>query len=64
MDKFIRNFQRDAAGTWRCISAATLDLPTGRIQVTPGSVFARGTTFMGIDLAQMLEGQHAQEQKL
>jgi hypothetical protein len=34
---------------------ASLDLPSGRIQVAPGTRFTRGTMFMGIDLAAMLD---------
>ena len=52
---FIKSFVRDAAGAWRCIHPATLDLPTGRIQINPGSVFVKGTRFMNVDLAQLLE---------
>jgi hypothetical protein len=52
---FIKSFVRDATGAWRCIHPATLDLPSGRIQVNPGSVFVKGTQFMNIDLAQLLD---------
>jgi hypothetical protein len=41
---------------------ATLDLPTGRIQVAPGTRFTRGTTFMGIDLAKLLDEFHDSRQ--
>jgi hypothetical protein len=51
---FIKHFVREPNG-WRCIESATLDLPGGRIQVTPGSVFVRGTSFMNTDLAKMLD---------
>jgi hypothetical protein len=37
---------------------ATLDLPTGRIQVAIGTRFTVGTMFMGIDVAQLLDEQH------
>ena len=58
MDKFIRNFVRDAEGTWRCIQPAELQFDSGRIQVAPGTTFTRGTMFMGIDLASLLEDHH------
>jgi hypothetical protein len=55
---FIKSFVRDAAGAWRCVHSATLDLPSGRIQVNPGSVFVKGTRFMNVDLAQLLDEQY------
>jgi hypothetical protein len=55
MQRFIQGFVREPSGAWRCVHASTLDLPTGRIQVAPGSVFMRGTRFMNIDLAELLE---------
>ena len=64
MEQFIKKFERDAKGVWRCVAPATLELPTGKIHVTPGTVLTRGTTFMGLDVAQMLEGQHALQQRL
>ncbi len=57
MRDFIRAFVRDEYGAWRCIEPAELDLPGGRIQVTPGSVFVRGTRFMNVDLAELLDRQ-------
>ena len=37
------------------MTAGTVTGPTGRIQVTPGSRFYRGTSFMGFDLAAWLD---------
>jgi hypothetical protein len=48
-------FQRNVDGSWTCVAPATLDGPNGRIQVTPGSTFARGMIFMGVDIAALLE---------
>ena len=58
MHDFIKAFLRDGHGAWRCIAPASIDLPSGRIQVVPGSVFVRGTRFMNVDLAVLLEEQH------
>jgi len=58
MEKFIGHFVREAHGVWRCVESATLDLPSGRIQVTPGATFTRGTTFMNVELALLLELQY------
>ena len=58
MQNFIRHFQRLAPGVWACIEPADLMLPQGRIQVAPGTQFTRGTTFMGVDIAKLLDEQY------
>ena len=63
MRSFIRCFVREDQGAWRCIAPANLDLPSGRIQVTPGSVFVRGTEFMNVDVARLLEEQYEKDLK-
>jgi hypothetical protein len=55
MDQFIKHFRRNADGSWTCLTPATLNGPNGRIQVTAGSRFYRGTMFMGFDLAEWLD---------
>ena len=57
MKEFIKNFERESYG-WRCVAPATLNLPGGRIQVSPGSVFVRGARFMNVDIAKLLDEQH------
>jgi hypothetical protein len=59
LQDFIKHFVRDAFGAWRCIEPAELDLPQGRVQVTPGTVFTRGTKFMNVDVAELLDEQAA-----
>jgi hypothetical protein len=54
---FIKCFVRDAFGAWRCVAPGTLELPTGRVQVTPGMVFVQGRRFMNVDLAALLDEQ-------
>jgi hypothetical protein len=52
----MRSFVREQGGmAWLCIEAAELTLPTGRIQVAVGTRFTRGTRYMGVDLASLLE---------
>lgn len=63
MQNFIKHFVREGNGLWRCFESATLDTPAGRIQVTPGTQFARGTKFMNFDIADALEQQYQQDQK-
>lgn len=63
MHNFIRNFKRDSAGRWTCVQPATLETRAGRIQVTPGTTFTRGTYFMNCDLAAMLDEQRAKDDR-
>ena len=58
MDKFIEHFVRRSDGVWECASFVEWSGPTGRIQVTPGSCFTRGTNFMGVDLAHWLDQEY------
>ena len=60
MEAFFRAFRQNADGSWACVTAATYEGPHGRIQVTPGSTFTRGTMFMNVDLARMLD-EYARE---
>ena len=62
MQNFIKHFRRDPIGVWVCVSEAELMLPEGRIQVTVGSRFAKGTKFMNVDLAALLEAQYRKVQ--
>ena len=53
--EFGKHFCKNADGSWTCNEPATLMTPKGRIQVTAGSKFYPGTSFMGFDLAAWLE---------
>lgn len=61
MEQFIKHFRREG-DVWICVEPAELNLPQGRVQVTPGSRFTRGTKFMNIELAALLEEQYAKKQ--
>ena len=63
MDKFIKHFRREEAGIWVCVSAATLQLPEGRIQVAEGTRFTLGTMFMNLEIAALLEAEYAKAQE-
>jgi hypothetical protein len=43
------------------VEAATLEIEGRRIQVAPGTRVALGDSFMGVDLACMLEEQAAKD---
>ena len=56
MERFARNFEREAEGVYRCKTPAVFLLPNGhKIEVAPRTVLSAGTSFMGIDLATLLE---------
>ena len=55
MHNFIKCFRREKYGVWRCVESGSLLLPTGRIQVTPDHVFMRGTSFMNVEVAKLLD---------
>lgn len=62
MQEFIKHFRREAAGIWVCISAAGVQLQQVRIEVAPGTRFQRGTKFMNLDIAALLDEQYARDQ--
>ena len=55
MQNFYRSFLREKYGGWLCTEPAELELPSGRIQVAVGTRFTRGTRYMGVDVATLLE---------
>ena len=57
MNHFVKHFRREPGGSWTCVTPTEFMGPNGRIQVTPGSRFAPGTRFMGVDLAAWLDEQ-------
>ena len=61
MEVFLRSFARNPDGSWTCLAPATVLHPRGRIQVTQGTCFFPGTSFMDIDLAAWLEAQFGQK---
>jgi hypothetical protein len=63
MSEFIRHFTRDERGRWTCVTQAEVIAPAGRIQVTPGTTFARGTMFMNFDIAAALDEQYETERR-
>jgi hypothetical protein len=63
MDQFITHFVRVGPGTWTCVESGEYYGPHGRVQVTVGSSFSQGTTFMGFDLARALEDHYEKERK-
>ena len=54
----MQHFIRDGLGRWTCVEPTTIELPTGRIEVAPGTRLVRGTKFMGVDLAELLDKEY------
>jgi hypothetical protein len=62
MHRFRTNFVRESEGVWRCSESTTLLLPNGhKIEVAPGTVLTRGTSFMGVELARLLDEAHGED---
>ena len=55
MQSFIKHFVRVGPGMWTCVRDGEYNGPQGRIQVTVGTTVTKGTSFMGVDLAAILE---------
>jgi hypothetical protein len=61
MQDFIKNFQRDPDGSWRCIAACEIRHVLGRIQVAHGTRFMPGTIFMAVDIVDLLERERERQ---
>ena len=58
MQNFIMSFVREPGGIWVCVAPAELETVKGRrVKVPPGTRFAPGTSFMGVDVVERLEGE-------
>jgi hypothetical protein len=58
---FVKHFIRDGIGRWNCVEPAVVDLPVGHIEVAPGTRLVRGTNFMGVDVAKLLDDEYNKE---
>lgn len=58
MENVIKHFVRVQAGKWTCVRQVEFYGPNGRIQVSIGTTFTRGTNFMGADVARWLDAQY------
>jgi len=62
MQDLARYFVREKIGVWICVEPAELNVPAGRLQVAVGTRSVRGTQFMGVDLAELLEEHYRRNQ--
>jgi hypothetical protein len=63
MDDFVKDFVCVAPGVWTALYDGELTGPNGRIQVIGGSTFRRGTSFMGVDLAALLDAANERKSR-
>jgi len=63
MESLIGHFVREGEGAWACVKPATLEIGNGRIQVTPGTRLRRGTKYMGVDLARLLDEHYERSRR-
>jgi hypothetical protein len=59
MQDYIKHFVRESEGVWVCVEPAELHISRRRIQIAAGTRFTVGGTFMGVELARLLEEEHA-----
>jgi hypothetical protein len=57
----IGTFRRNRDGSWTCVAPVSFEGPIGRIRLSPGSSFAKGALFKGVDIAAFLSVQAALE---
>ena len=48
-------FKKNPNGSWTCIKPVTIKGPKGEIGIGVGMTFTRGVSFMGINLAELLD---------
>ena len=63
METVIRHFVRIGPGRWTCVRSGEFNGPTGRFQVAIGTTLCAGTTFMGMDMARLLEEQYQKKNR-
>jgi len=49
------SFKKNQDGSWTSIKAVEIQGPSGSIKIGPGMTFNRGVSFMGLDLAKLLD---------
>jgi hypothetical protein len=57
VDYYFTSFRREKDGIWICVEPVTIRHPAGRMEVVPGSSFKKGTVYMGVDVAALLDEQ-------
>ena len=55
------SFEKDTEGNWTCVEACSIEINDKEVVFTEGQTFAKGTPFMGIDVAEWLEGESSKK---
>ena len=52
----VEEYERKPDGSWVCVKNSDITTKTGRImRIAPGTIFRKGGTFQGIDIAGTLD---------
>lgn len=51
----VESFKRDDDGNWTCTQACSLTIDQKELRFSEGLTFAKGTPYMGVDIADWLE---------
>ena len=52
----IEEFEKKPDGSWVCVANSDITMKTGKIiRVAPGTVFRKGTMFVGINMVEELD---------
>jgi hypothetical protein len=51
----LRSFERQPNGMWACARSVKITGPAGEMSIGPGMSFSRGASFMGVNLAEILD---------
>ena len=62
MQHLLRHFVGEGPGRWTCVEGVDVHTPAGRMQVTAGTRFVRGTKFMNFDVAAALDQEYSEAQ--
>jgi len=63
MRDFVKCFRRESAGHWVCTKPCEIELAGGRVQVAAGTRFTKGTRFMDVDIADLLDDEYGKKKR-
>jgi hypothetical protein len=58
MKDSIKHFKRERPGVWTCLTPVTI----AGVAIPSGARILAGTAMSGVDVGQLLEAQHAEDQ--
>ncbi|MFC2012438.1 hypothetical protein ACFLVU_04845 [Chloroflexota bacterium] len=57
-------FENSGSGEWRCLKGCTIEVENKVIVLTEGTEFKKGTPYHGIDIAEWLEKNYYDQQRM